>query len=94
MPLSVKDTGSVTAPLVVPLNPNSAVPPAAMSAFHAAPFAVALPPATVIVDDQAEETCCPLGTSHSSCHPRTASLLPLAIFTLAVKPPFQVLGLV
>lgn len=91
--MSVKFTGSGAVAVVDTLNPNSVVPPAAMSAFQEAPFAVAFPLATLIVDDHADDNWCPAGKSHTSCHARTASALPFAIFTFAVKPPFHVLGL-
>ena len=91
-PLSVKDVGSAGVDVVVALNPNVAVPPGAMSALYDTPFAVARPLATVIVDDQACDSCCPAGKSQASCHALIALVPPFDTVTFAVNPPFHVLG--
>jgi hypothetical protein len=91
-PLSVKDVGSAGVDVVVALNPNVTEPPAGMSALYDTPFAVACPLATVTVDDQACESCCPEGNSHASCHALIALVPLLDTVTFAVKPPLHVLG--
>ena len=91
-PLSVKDVGSAGVDVVVALNPNVTEPPAGMSALYDTPFAVACPPATVTVDDQACESCCPEGKSHTSCHALIALVPLFDTDTFAVNPPFHVLG--
>ena len=89
LPFSVNAVGLVLVPVWEPLKPISTLPPAAIVPFHAALVTVTADPVWVKAPDQKLVTVWPAGNAKPNDQPVITEVLPLVIFTEAVKPVFQ-----
>ena len=86
VPLSAKVPGTGLLPVLLPRNPNEALPPVATAPLYEALFACTRVPDWVRVAFQAWVTFWPAAKSKTNCQAVTASPR-LVIWTSALKPP-------
>ena len=91
-PFTVNAVGAVLVPPCDPLNPMSVLAPGARVAFHPSPVAVTAEPVCDQVALQPCVTCWPDGNANPRVQV-TGDVEVLVIFTLPVKPTFQLLAL-